>query len=85
LAGGVGAVNQVADLLDDPQVTERASLLPVDDSDLRVLAGPVRFGGVPQAALAQPPELGADSDEVLREAGFSDAEIQTLRADAVTP
>src|SRR3546814_12732303 len=37
LAGGVGAVNQVADLLEDPQVTERATLLPVDDSDLRVL------------------------------------------------
>ena len=86
LAGGIGPVNDVADLLDDPQVTERGSLVALADSPLRVLANPIRFGGANGEAashgLTPPPELGADTDAALTAAGFSSDEIAALHAEA---
>lgn len=87
LAGGVGPVNDAADLLDDPQVTGRGSLVTLDGIGTRVLANPLRFHSAPgdQAshATAPPPDLGAHTDTVLREAGFDDAEVAALRDGAV--
>ena len=87
LTGGVGPVNDVADLLQDPQVTDRGSLVRLEESDVRVLANPLRFGGADGAATpsaaTSPPALGADTDEVLATAGFTAEEIAELRADAV--
>ena len=87
LAGGVGPVHDAADLLDDPQVTGRGSLVALDASDTRVLANPVRFhsasGDEATHARSMPPALGAHTDTVLHEAGFSDEELAALRADAV--
>ncbi|MGZ4709505.1 MAG: CaiB/BaiF CoA transferase family protein, partial [Acidimicrobiales bacterium] len=87
LAGGIGPVNEVADLLDDPQVTERGSLVPLSGTDVRVLANPIRFGGArgdaASHALREPPELGADTDAGLEAAGFTVEEIAGLRADHV--
>lgn len=87
LAGGVGPVHDVADLLDDPQVTERGSLVALDGTETRVLANPLRFHGAPgdraTQATAVPPDLGADTDAVLLEAGFSDDEVAHLRASFV--
>lgn len=87
LAGGVGPVNEVADLLDDPQVVERGSVVPLAGSDVRVLANPIRFesarGEDASHARAEPPALGAHTDEALTEAGFTAAEISALRADEV--
>lgn len=87
LAGGVGAVNDAADLLDDPQVTDRGSLVALDGTDTRVLANPVRFHSAPgdraSHATSVPPALGADTDAVLGEAGFSDDERAALRKSSV--
>jgi alpha-methylacyl-CoA racemase len=83
-AGGVGPVNEVADLLDDPQVTERGSVVELTGSPVRVLGNPIRFGGAGGAeashGLATPPELGAHTDEALADAGFGSDEIVALRA-----
>ena len=87
LAGGVGPVNDVVDLLHDPQVADRGSLVSLEGSDIRVLANPLRFHSAPgeQAshALTEPPELGAHTDEVLAAVGFSTDRIAALRADQV--
>lgn len=87
LAGGVGPVHEPADLLDDPQVTERGSLIALEGSGARVLANPIRFDGATGEAASHarsdPPALGADTDAVLADAGFTAAEIATLRADQV--
>jgi crotonobetainyl-CoA:carnitine CoA-transferase CaiB-like acyl-CoA transferase len=48
------------------------------------IACPVRLDGV-EPRLAPAPELGADGEAVLREAGFSAAEIADLRARRVVP
>jgi alpha-methylacyl-CoA racemase len=87
LAGGVGPVHDVASLLEDPHITGRGSLVPLDGDGPRVLANPLRFDGASgetaTAATAPPPELGQHTDEVLAAAGFDDEEIASLRTDGV--
>jgi crotonobetainyl-CoA:carnitine CoA-transferase CaiB-like acyl-CoA transferase len=87
LAGGVGPVLEAADLLDDPQVAERGSIVALDGSGARVLANPIRIDGDDGAAATNarrdPPDLGADADGVLADAGFTADEIAALRADQI--
>jgi crotonobetainyl-CoA:carnitine CoA-transferase CaiB-like acyl-CoA transferase len=80
-------VNDADDLVDDPQVTGRGSLVTLDGTDTRVLANPLRFDRAPgdraSHATSTPPDLGGDTDAVLGEAGFSDDERAALRASSV--
>ena len=82
-AGAAAApIYTAADLLDDPQVEALGMLAPVDDPDL----GPVRMPG-PLFRMSETPgavrwtgrALGADTDEVLAEAGVDDARLAALR------
>ena len=88
MAGGVGPVNQPADLPNDPDVVARKVLVALDDEvGTPVVANPIRFGGADGEAASfarsAPPELGADTDVVLIEAGFSADEVAALHADGV--
>ncbi len=83
LAGGVGPVNEIEDLLQDPAVVERRSLVALPASGRVVLANPLRFDGgagdISSHGLSDPPALGADTDAALKAAGFSDDEVAALR------
>jgi crotonobetainyl-CoA:carnitine CoA-transferase CaiB-like acyl-CoA transferase len=65
----------------DPQLRARGAFVdvptPWEGRDLPGLATPVRLQGV-QAPLRSAPELGADTDAVLAEAGFDAAERAAL-------
>jgi crotonobetainyl-CoA:carnitine CoA-transferase CaiB-like acyl-CoA transferase len=81
-AGRVPAapVNDLKAALDNPFVAERGGIR--DYGHVPMVAGPVRdSASEPPSHVA--PALGADTDEVLRDSGFSDGEIATLRADKV--
>lgn len=84
LAGGVGPVLEPADLLTDPSLTARGGLVDLDGGAGTVLAGPIRWDGPDGAAStigrSAPPDLGADTDEVLAAAGLGAEEIGALRA-----
>jgi crotonobetainyl-CoA:carnitine CoA-transferase CaiB-like acyl-CoA transferase len=88
-AGGVGPVNSVADLLTDPAMIERDSIVPLAGSGIRVLANPIRFGDSGASGpstshgLTDPPDLGADTDAALAAAGYTPEEIATLRAEKI--
>jgi alpha-methylacyl-CoA racemase len=87
LLGGVGAINEVEELLDDPQVTGRDSLVSIPGTEMRVLANPIRFhgeGGTDAShALRPPPDLGGDTDAVLGDLGLAPEEIEGLRSSGV--
>ncbi|HVC53950.1 MAG TPA: CoA transferase [Stellaceae bacterium] len=80
-AGQVPAapVNDVKQALDNPFVAERGRL--GDYGPVRMVKGPVIEEAVPP--LAPAPALGADTDAVLAECGFSPPEIAALRAERV--
>lgn len=74
--------NRIADFLADPQVAHNRTVFEVRDPEagrLRLLRNPVRFERTPTDLRALPPRLGADTDAILKDAGYSDDEIAALR------
>ena len=81
-AGRVPAapVNDLKAALDNPFVAERGGIQQYGPA--RMLAGPVRDGAA-DLPREPAPALGADTEAVLRECGFSGAEIAEFRAERV--
>ncbi len=80
--GGKVPVAPVYDLkqaLDNPRMADMIDTVDHPQGPLRVLSNPIKVGGerLPNRAS---PKLGADTDAVLDEAGFTRAEIAELRA-----
>jgi crotonobetainyl-CoA:carnitine CoA-transferase CaiB-like acyl-CoA transferase len=88
LAGSGAAVtlvNHASQLLDDPQVRARGSVVSCGDTP--VPASPVRVvdqtGSRSATAVTPPVGVGDDTGQVLGSAGFSEREIQALAATGV--
>ena len=82
-AGSVPAapIYDVTQALENPWVRDsrRIESVPVQDGKpLRLLTNPLRGEGLPIAGRLAP-ALGADTDAILAEAGFSSGEIERLR------
>jgi crotonobetainyl-CoA:carnitine CoA-transferase CaiB-like acyl-CoA transferase len=76
-------IRAMAELLVDPQAAANGTVAGVHHPALgpvRFLGVPVRLDATPGQAPGPPPELGADGDTVLREAGYSEREVARLRA-----
>ena len=67
------------DLRDDEQLTANEVVVPFEDGRLRTVDSPLTVGGAAKTVPRQAPAVGEHSDEVLREAGYSDADIDHLR------
>jgi crotonobetainyl-CoA:carnitine CoA-transferase CaiB-like acyl-CoA transferase len=83
-AGQVPAapVNDIRAALDNPFVGEAGRIREYrghDGAPVRMVAGPVQTADEPPCGAA--PALGADTEAVLRDCGFSDADLRSLRAD----
>ena len=89
LAGGVGPVNDAADLLDDPQVTGRGSLVTLEGTDTVVLANPLRFhsasGDDATHATTAPPDSAPTPTTCCVRPGSTDEDIAALRSTGVSP
>jgi crotonobetainyl-CoA:carnitine CoA-transferase CaiB-like acyl-CoA transferase len=73
-------VNDLKAALDNPFVAERGGIQQYGPA--RMVAGPIR-DGASEPPRQPAPALGADTDAVLRDCGFSDAALAALRTDRV--
>jgi len=76
-------VNSQDDVIDDPQVRHNDSFDSYEHPEagtVRVLKHPVTYGGVRPGVRTAPPELGAHTREVLRDLGYSEADVDDLVA-----
>jgi succinate--hydroxymethylglutarate CoA-transferase len=77
----VSPVYDVAQALDNPFVHERDGVVDVaydDGRHAKMIANPIRVPGVTLPARAAP-RMGEHNEALLAEAGFSAAQIATLR------
>ena len=79
-----GEVKGVAEVLAHPQVIARKFIREMESpvGPVPVIASPLRLSDSP-ARYDRIPDLGQDTEAILRELGYTDAEIETLRTDKV--
>lgn len=76
-------IHSLAQLLDHPHTAASGIVLEYEHPTggrLKGIGQPVRFDGEPAKPGRAPPDLGADTDAVLGEIGFSSSDIAALRA-----
>jgi formyl-CoA transferase/CoA:oxalate CoA-transferase len=81
-----GAVRDVAEVLNDPQLAAREMIQAVEHATLgsvRALGIPIKLSHTPGTVRTAPPTLGQHTDQILRtDLSLTDAEIARLRATA---
>ena len=80
----IGPVYSLDKALDNPYVAERGLIQTMDHpkKPLRVLSNPIRDNG--EVLPVKPgPQLGQDTDDILGELGYSEADISGLRDKSV--
>mgnify|MGYP003667419748 CR=1 FL=1 len=76
-----GRVKTVREFAEDPQAKHNRTIFDADHPEagtLRYVRYPGHLSETPAALYRHPPRLGEHSEAILREAGFSDAEIENL-------
>lgn len=79
----VGPVNDLAEAIADPQLRAREMIVELDHPELGPLpqvGTPLKFAQHPAGARGAAPALGADTRQVLDEAGYEQREIEALVA-----
>jgi crotonobetainyl-CoA:carnitine CoA-transferase CaiB-like acyl-CoA transferase len=82
----VGPVHSIAEAIEHPQTQARGMVLELDHPQAgrtRALGNPLHFSATPGGTTRPAPVLGQDTREVLRECGYSDAEIDAFAAEGV--
>jgi crotonobetainyl-CoA:carnitine CoA-transferase CaiB-like acyl-CoA transferase len=83
-AAGVpcGVVMNLAEAFADPQVLSQEMVLTVEHpghGSVKMTGFPMKFSAAPCTVRSPAPELGAHTDSVLRDLGYSDTDITRLR------
>jgi crotonobetainyl-CoA:carnitine CoA-transferase CaiB-like acyl-CoA transferase len=79
-------VYDYAEVAEDPHIQHSGMLVTQRHAEIgeyRVIGNPIRMSETPPSYRTPPPPLGADTDAILRDLGFSSGEIQALREDEV--
>ncbi|HEY7656327.1 MAG TPA: CoA transferase [Burkholderiales bacterium] len=83
----VAPLNSIEDVLGDPHLAESGFFVTAGhptEGRLRMMAAPGAWSRTQPDPLRPAPRLGEHSVEVLREAGYADAEIAAMAASGVT-
>ena len=79
-------ITRPQDLFDDPHLNRTGGLAPLtlpDGRETRVPLLPLTLDGARPGLRLNPPRLGEHTEALLREVGYSDADIASLRANHV--
>ncbi len=71
-----GPLNQVNEVMNDPQTKARAMV--VEKDGYKGVASPIKMSRTKSSTRMTPPDFGADTNAVLKEAGYNDAQIARL-------
>jgi formyl-CoA transferase len=87
-AAGVpsGPINRMDDVFQDPQVQHLGMAAPVPHArlgDMHVVNQPVKLSRTPGRMVKPTPEKGEHTDEVLREYGYDEKDIEELRRNGI--
>ncbi len=85
LEGGVpaGPALNVQEIMEHPHTRHRNMIF--EEGEYRGLGAPVKLSRTPASLRTPPRRFGADNQEVLREAGYSSDEIESLIASGAVP
>ena len=83
----VAPLHSLDDVIDDPHLADTGFFVTTDhptEGRLRMMATPSSWSKTPPGDLRPAPRLGEHSVDILREAGYGDAEIEAMIASGVT-
>jgi crotonobetainyl-CoA:carnitine CoA-transferase CaiB-like acyl-CoA transferase len=75
-----GVVGILDDIPNDQQMLDNEVLVPFENDTMLTINSPIWVDGAKKVQPRKPPGIGEHSDEILRNAGYDEAAIQTLRA-----
>src|ERR1700726_2264808 len=75
-----GIVAKMEDIAEDAQMLASEALVPFTDGETMTVNSPIWIKGQEKVKPRRAPNVGEHSEEILREAGFGDAEVGALRA-----
>ncbi|WP_027527935.1 CaiB/BaiF CoA-transferase family protein [Bradyrhizobium sp. Ec3.3] len=75
-----GVVGILDDIPNDQQMLDNEVLVPFENDTMLTINSPIWIDGTRKVQPRKPPAVGEHSDDILREAGYDEAMIKTLRA-----
>jgi crotonobetainyl-CoA:carnitine CoA-transferase CaiB-like acyl-CoA transferase len=77
----IAKVQNIGEAADHPQLAEVGGVVQfeMDGRPMKAVASPFALEGTPMRVDRPPPALGADTDEILADLGFSSGDIAALR------
>jgi crotonobetainyl-CoA:carnitine CoA-transferase CaiB-like acyl-CoA transferase len=83
-----GAVRGPQEVIDDPQLRPNEIVVPLEGAGGKLtstISSPIQVHGVAKVPARRAPDIGEHNDEILRQLGFSAAEVESLHASATVP
>jgi formyl-CoA transferase len=83
-----GAVRGPQEVINDPQLRANDIIVPLEGAGGKLtstISSPIQVHGVAKAPARRAPAIGEHNEEVLKQLGFSAAEIDGLRASGAIP
>ncbi len=83
-----GAVREPQEVVNDPQLRANDIVVPLEGAGEKLtstISSPIQVHGVSKVPARRAPRIGEHNDEVLKELGFGDDEIEGLRTSGAIP
>jgi crotonobetainyl-CoA:carnitine CoA-transferase CaiB-like acyl-CoA transferase len=83
-----GAVRGPQEVIEDPQLRSNEIIIPLEGAGGKLtstIGSPIQVHGIAKVPARRAPSIGEHNDEVLKELGFSSAQIESLRSSGAIP